>query len=667
MAATPNDQVLDSNSFLQKAGECQKNLLNLMNTISERGSIFNLPLPYESYKMANKKLKDNTYQVIVVGEAKRGKSSFVNALIGKALLPTDVDISTAKVFRIRKASKEVFQLRFEDGSSREITQDQLFLYGSQKSLDQNASLGNEVDNSSLRWIEVDTPTKFLPDDICILDTPGTGALYAAHAEITQRFIPLADAVIFVLDSEQPILEEELRFLDQILHVTPNIFFVQTKIDRFDTESWQSVLDRNEKILEKKVNDWIEKNIVDPEQRKGFAISTKIWPISSEGMSKAANVPEAYQATMLNISRFPEMQNALKAFLYRVAGWTRTVQAALETKNYFQTSSNILMSRLTSVINSESNSSKNVEEIREKELSIQQQLLSEEEKIKKFSAELSLQADAIRRNMAQIFLVRDRVWDELRNKIYAASKEREFDELEQSIPMEVTRIANDQWLSLYGSYEQMIGNFRASMQKDLNDIYGDLCPCNGNGSIENHSDISMSGWEILKGGYRDYMVAGAILGVAGAIITAPIMPVIIVVGLVWAFVRGWKSSRKQLIQKNQSVLFRFFDETISAVRSQFFDVDVKAGQKRNMVDEYLQTRQTIVMNDIIAEFNQKKDELRKEVQNMIAQQKMDQSDREKTVKESRERMTEWSGYGKQLDKVAEVLQSLDVQLKEAVKA
>ena len=100
----------------------------------------------------------------------------------------------------------------------------------------------------IRWIEVDVPARFLPANVRILDTPGLGALYAAHAQITHRFVPHADAVLFILDSQAPIGEPEVQLVAKLLEVTRSIFFVQTKIDLFQRDVRQEIQQRNQEIL-----------------------------------------------------------------------------------------------------------------------------------------------------------------------------------------------------------------------------------------------------------------------------------------------------------------------------------------------------------------------------------------------------------------------------------
>jgi hypothetical protein len=118
----------------QIEGIRQQTVTVLDETIARAGE-FELADPPPALARYRKKLTDNTYKVLVVGEAKRGKSTFVNALIGRDVLPTDVDVATSQVFNIRPSQREAYRLRFEDGSEREISLEDLPLYGSQVALD----------------------------------------------------------------------------------------------------------------------------------------------------------------------------------------------------------------------------------------------------------------------------------------------------------------------------------------------------------------------------------------------------------------------------------------------------------------------------------------------------------------------------------------------------
>ncbi len=137
----------------------QRTVHNL-EELSDRTKQFELSKLPGELDTFRQRLAANTYNVLVVGEAKRGKSSFVNALIGRDLLPTDVAIATNQVFRVSQSPKDAYRLRFEDDSSQEITAAELLDYGSQVIADrENIS---RINLEQLRWIEVDVPVRFLP-------------------------------------------------------------------------------------------------------------------------------------------------------------------------------------------------------------------------------------------------------------------------------------------------------------------------------------------------------------------------------------------------------------------------------------------------------------------------------------------------------------------------
>src|SRR5215217_8800929 len=308
--------------------EVRRRAVTLLGELDTKGDEFRLPGPPEALRLYQQELQDNEYKVLVVGEAKRGKSAFVNALIGQDILPTDVDVATSQVFKITASEQEAYRLRFEDGSVREISREDLPVYGAQMMADAASA---PTPDHVVRWIEVDTPMRFLPRGVSVLDTPGLGALYAGHAQITHRFVPEADAVIFVLESGQPVLDEDLKFIEQILTVTRNIFFVQTKIDRYSKEDWQAIQRRNMQILAAKF--------------KGRLTDIRPWPVSSTNLRKAAGADNKTEEAYLMVSQYKELMSALGTFLARVSGWGRTAEAMALASNYHATSHKALAGRL----------------------------------------------------------------------------------------------------------------------------------------------------------------------------------------------------------------------------------------------------------------------------------------------------------------------------------
>lgn len=58
---------------------------------------------------------DNIFKVVVIGEFSSGKSTFLNALIGRRILYSDIDEATGMTTTIENSDNNVAIINFEDG------------------------------------------------------------------------------------------------------------------------------------------------------------------------------------------------------------------------------------------------------------------------------------------------------------------------------------------------------------------------------------------------------------------------------------------------------------------------------------------------------------------------------------------------------------------------
>jgi len=73
-------------------------------------------------------------------------------------------------------------------------------------------------------------------DICIVDTPGTNTIVDHHQEITERFIPHADLIVFVFESKNPYRQSAWEFFDYINDEwRRNIIFVLQQKDLMEPD------------------------------------------------------------------------------------------------------------------------------------------------------------------------------------------------------------------------------------------------------------------------------------------------------------------------------------------------------------------------------------------------------------------------------------------------
>ena len=78
----------------------RRQTVTVLDELIARAGEFELAAPPAALGRYRQKLHENAYKVLVGGEAKKGESTFVNALIGQDILPTNVDVATSQVFNI---------------------------------------------------------------------------------------------------------------------------------------------------------------------------------------------------------------------------------------------------------------------------------------------------------------------------------------------------------------------------------------------------------------------------------------------------------------------------------------------------------------------------------------------------------------------------------------
>jgi hypothetical protein len=185
------------------------------------------------------------FRLIVMGEIKKGKSSFINALTGiRDLVPVHSDVATSTIYKIHYGKELRYTVYFEPSAGRDrlpISKDEIASYGTED--------GNPDNRKGVDFIRVEAPSPILHNGLVIVDTPGVGGLFKQHRAITFKHAPNADAVFFVTESVgAPIGAEEVSFLKELRSVTPLVYFVQTKACDANVETRTARMKNNLDIL-----------------------------------------------------------------------------------------------------------------------------------------------------------------------------------------------------------------------------------------------------------------------------------------------------------------------------------------------------------------------------------------------------------------------------------
>ena len=201
---------------------------------------------------------DELFLLVVVGEFNSGKSAFINALFGQALLKEGVTPTTTRL--------------------------QLLKYGP---VYEKTAVAGDVD--------VYTVPASLLQDIIIVDTPGTNAIQREHETVTQGFVPRSDLVLFITSVDRPFTESERAFLESIRNWGKKVVIILNKIDILE-----DVADIDH------ITSFIEQNA-----RALLGISPRIFPISSR---QALFAKQEGDTALLAKSRLPDLEAYIFDFL-----------------------------------------------------------------------------------------------------------------------------------------------------------------------------------------------------------------------------------------------------------------------------------------------------------------------------------------------------------------
>jgi GTP-binding protein EngB required for normal cell division len=182
-------------------------------------------------------LAEDRFNLVVVGQFKRGKSSLMNAIIGRDLLPTGVLPLTSAITTLCYGPQERALLRFKGWSIEdEIPLERLPVYVTER--------GNPGNAKGLLTARVELPSPFLRRGLNFIDTPGIGSAQTANTQTTYDFLPNADAVVFVTSVEGPLAEAEVAFLQDIRHAmrVRKLFIVVNKLDLLAEAEQKEVLE-----------------------------------------------------------------------------------------------------------------------------------------------------------------------------------------------------------------------------------------------------------------------------------------------------------------------------------------------------------------------------------------------------------------------------------------
>jgi small GTP-binding protein len=180
-------------------------------------------------------LEKDSFKILIMGEFKRGKSTLINALLGKEILPAYTKPCTDVINEIMWGKEGKALVLKKSGKELIVSLEDLIHH-----VTIDGKLNQEDDKTEVAKIE--WPLPLCEKGVQIIDTPGLNE-HKSRTKVTNSYLPNADAIIFVLSAEQACTMTELDVIENHLfqHGYTDIFFVVNRMNNVKEKEHAEVI------------------------------------------------------------------------------------------------------------------------------------------------------------------------------------------------------------------------------------------------------------------------------------------------------------------------------------------------------------------------------------------------------------------------------------------
>lgn len=184
--------------------------------------------------------EEETLNVAVLGRFKAGKSSFLNHLFGRPLLPVGVVPVTTVVTAIEYGPCDRAEAVFQDGRTERIPHDRIRDFISEE---ENAQNFKQVER-----VRVEAPELERYRGIRFVDTPGLESVLRHNTEASLAWLPRVGLALVAVGVDPPLSEHDIELIQSLSRYTPHIAVLLTKVDTLNELERSQVQEFVEKQL-----------------------------------------------------------------------------------------------------------------------------------------------------------------------------------------------------------------------------------------------------------------------------------------------------------------------------------------------------------------------------------------------------------------------------------
>lgn len=187
--------------------------------------------------------QSSLFRILFMGTFKNGKSTTINALMGGNLLPVGAAATTAVISQVvYGTNKEQVRLYRENNPVPELLTMQRFLQD-YRLTDEDISIIEEegfTDRfSDVDCVVLESDLPLFRDGVQLIDSPGLGE-QISRTKTTNRYVPQANAIVFLLDAQHPFgLDEKAFIRKHFISIDPkprNVFFLINRYNQLNTDA-----------------------------------------------------------------------------------------------------------------------------------------------------------------------------------------------------------------------------------------------------------------------------------------------------------------------------------------------------------------------------------------------------------------------------------------------
>jgi GTP-binding protein EngB required for normal cell division len=204
---TPLDAELAQDVLCAVAGLCERHGISALEDFLESTRLF---------------AQEQTLNVAVLGRFKAGKSSFLNQILGRPLLPVGVTPVTSVVTEVQFGGRESAEIQYLDGRHDQVPLERIEEFTSESENPENAK--------QVARVRVELPSMERFRGIRFVDTPGLDSVFEHNTGTSLEWLPNVGMALVAVGVDPPLSQHDIELIRDLSRYTPNISLLLTKVD-----------------------------------------------------------------------------------------------------------------------------------------------------------------------------------------------------------------------------------------------------------------------------------------------------------------------------------------------------------------------------------------------------------------------------------------------------